>query len=705
MICNIFLFTDRSKGLHLKFLSIIKLFTTIAVLLIAFPINAQIEDQQKIDRAIKSVLFTIEARGITRENARARNISQLSNFRTRIDIDGRIHIYIHMFASGASELSVLQEHEVEIEIDNKNLAVIQGWVPFDRLEEIATLSFIKKITLPNYGIPRVGSVTTEGDSILMADKLRQLGLDGSGVKVGVISDGANDFIDAQNSGDLPDITMFGTCTPRPFDGPVCDPGATCNEGTAILEIIHDIAPGAQLAVAAGGTSLQFIQRVDELVNDFGADVVVDDLGYFAEPYFADGLIAQAVADVTEQVIYISSAGNTGLGHYEADYVSTSFLGSDVHNFGVVAAGASDTSLNVLIAPGRFLVTFLQWADPFGESANDYDLFLFNDAENNVLCPSCGSILAQSGSEDPIEAICYFNDTSDVVRGKIIIEKFAGISKRMEMYMLGGGGIFVEEYNMPEGSIFGHPAVTDVLAVGAINAADPGNDNIELFSSRGPARIEFPFLEIREKPDITAIDGVSVTGTGGFPSVFFGTSASAPHIAGIVALIKHALPDASPQTIRAGLKNSAVDLGAQGFDSIFGSGRVDSLMAFMEIAPDTDDDSIVDIFDNCPTDSNSNQLDYDSDQAGDACDNDDDNDEVLDDIDAFPLNAKETVDTDSDGIGDNYENANGLDLQDAGDANLDNDSDGLTNLEEFLADRNAAVNEEAVILLLNSSLDE
>ena len=156
-----------------------------------------------------------------------------------------------------------------------------------------------------------GSVVTEGDSILGADLVRQLGFDGTGVKVGIISDGANDRATAQALGDLPqNITTYGSCAPRVGDGSQCLSPWTCNEGTAIMEIIHDLAPGAELAMGAVGTSLEFIQRVDDLVDDFGADIVIDDLGFLDEPYFADGPIAQAVASVTDQVVYVSSAGNS-----------------------------------------------------------------------------------------------------------------------------------------------------------------------------------------------------------------------------------------------------------------------------------------------------------------------------------------------------------------------------------------------------------
>ena len=128
---------------------------------------------------------------------------------------------------------------------------------------------------------------------------------------------------------------------------------------------------------------------------------------------------------------------------------------------------------------------------------------------------------------------------------------------------------------PEGSIFGHPATERAIAVGTINVQEPGNDEIAEFSSQGPSLISFPIPELRSKPDITGIDGVSVTGSGGFPSTFFGTSAAAPHIAGIAALLKSANPDATADEIRSALINGADDLGATGIDNVYGGGRANA----------------------------------------------------------------------------------------------------------------------------------
>ena len=271
---------------------------------------------------LRAVTTEMEVRGITRQNARELGASSLSNPLVQVSEEGRIQTYIHVSSFGEAEKALLEPYEVSIEIANEELGIIQAWVPFARIEEVARLPFVRQITPPSYGTLRKGSVTTEGDAILNADDLRALGFDGTGVKVGVISDGANNRADAAATGDLPfNITVYGTCNPATS-------GNTCNEGTAILEIIHDLAPGAELGMgdaAKNGlpTNLQFIQRVEDLQKNFGADIIVDDLGFFAEPYFEDGPVAKKVAEaVASGVIYVSAAGNDAKVHYQGQYVDS-----------------------------------------------------------------------------------------------------------------------------------------------------------------------------------------------------------------------------------------------------------------------------------------------------------------------------------------------------------------------------------------------
>ncbi len=169
---------------------------------------------------------------------------------------------------------------------------------------------------------------------------------------------------------------------------------------------------------------------------------------------------------------------------------------------------------VLIDPGGEISVTLQWNDPFGGSGNDYDLSLWNNTVTVMLAESND---LQDGNDNPIEQLTYTNLTAFSQTVRVAVARTSGASRRIEMFVLSRPDAEVVQFVVPEGSVFGHAAVPDVLAVGAIASDDPGNDTIRDFSSRGPSQIFFPAPQVRPKPDLAAIDKVSVTGAGGFPS--------------------------------------------------------------------------------------------------------------------------------------------------------------------------------------------
>src|SRR5207249_11269698 len=140
--------------------------------------------------------------------------------------------------------------------------------------------------------------TTEGDAASRADLVRAQGYDGSGIVVGVISDGVDNGEQARATGDLPPITVP--------DDPRCRRGHG-DEGTALLEIVHDLAPGARPLFSQGiDSSVGFIESVDCLVAA-GANVIVDDVGFFDEPFFEDGPVAAAVRRAVQAGVSYHSA--------------------------------------------------------------------------------------------------------------------------------------------------------------------------------------------------------------------------------------------------------------------------------------------------------------------------------------------------------------------------------------------------------------
>lgn len=514
-----------------------------------------------ISSSLRAVLSHMPTSTPADATVRNRVLADFSNPLVRVGPAGDVQTYVYVASYGVAEAAMLRDHGAVVELVDDSRGIVQAWTPFAEVEAIARLPFVTRITPPGYPTPRVGSVTTEGDVILNAAALRALGVRGSGVKVGVIGPGLEGLSTAQASDDVPEITEVEPIAP------------SIGEGTALLEIIHDIAPEAELAFCGPETDLEMVQCIEQLVNDFGADILVDDLGFFNEPYFEDGPVAQAAAQaVAAGVIYASAAGNDADVHYEGDFVGFD-AGADgmLHDFGVAAGQTSDTDLDLLLDPGESVTVLLQWNDPFGASSNNYDLFLRDEAE--ALLTSSTDIQGVAGA-NPEETLFFTNRSGVPRRVKVAIRLVAGEARRLEMFFL-GSGVVLEEYGVPAGSVFGHPAVVGVLATGAMRA---GNALIEPFTSQGPARIDFPAPESRPKPDITATDGVSVSGAGPFPQVFFGTSAAAPHVAGIAALLKSAAPAASATAIRTAIRDSAEDIGPAGTDSITGAGLIDALAA-------------------------------------------------------------------------------------------------------------------------------
>ena len=195
---------------------------------------------------------------------------------------------------------------------------LRARVPVHRLVELAERPEIRFIGPEEGFIVNTGSQTSQGDTAhAVASTRTSLGINGTGVKVGVLSDGVNSLAARQATGDLPPgVTV------------VAGQAGTGDEGTAMLEIVHDLAPGAQLFFATAlGSQAAFASNILTLRNTHGCDIIVDDVTYFAEAAFQDGTVAQAVNTVTAGgALFFSSAGNSGSknkgtsGTWEGDFV-------------------------------------------------------------------------------------------------------------------------------------------------------------------------------------------------------------------------------------------------------------------------------------------------------------------------------------------------------------------------------------------------
>ena len=445
--------------------------------------------------------------------------------------------------------------------------------------------------------PSVGSVDSEGDTVHGAKSARRLrNLTGVGVKVGVLSDGVDSLRRSQSTGDLPGVQVLA------------GQSGFGDEGTAMLEIVHDLAPKAGLLFATADFGEESFAANIRALRAAGADIIVDDVTYFSESPFQDGVIARAVRDVTRDgALYFSSAGNEGntadgtSGNYEATFVSS---GERVGKFAGVAhdfdPGPAVQIADPVTDGSEGAPVVLQWADPIGAATDDYDVYAI-DGDGNVVGFSNS---VQDGDDDPFEG--FFLDF--VPNTRLVVVKFDGANRYFQLSVLSGrfgaAGSGLTPYATP-GVTRGHSTVPAAFSVAAVPAArplpfdledgDPHNPSgpfpnryaasqqSERFTSDGPRRVFFrpdgtPITPgnltatggvVRAKPDVAAADGVSVSLKDFSP--FFGTSASAPHAAGIAALMKSGVPGISASQVRGALTSTALDLERPGVDPVTGAG--------------------------------------------------------------------------------------------------------------------------------------
>jgi len=498
----------------------------------------------------------------------------------RSDVQGRIEVYITLEEVTESTLAALRNAGVEIEIYDPAQRLVQGWILPARLQEVADLPVVRFVDLPNYGVTNAGSVTTQGDGVIQAEQMRGLGTTGNGIKVGVISDGINALTSSITLGDLPTAGITMPAAPLTGGGISLDsplPGATVftstpvgradltsgSEGRALLEIIHDIAPDAQLFFApVGGTTLAF-QRAVRWLTAQGVRVVADDVLFFnAGPYNGTSVVSQELsAAVGSGVSYFVSVGNYAQQHYRGLFTDTD--GDTFHEFdrslGLPRVDNAGETLNVAVQSGGTVMILLQWNDPFGGSTNNYDLCVHYPHDVPASPLGC-STNPQTGTQNPTEAGDVINNGSTPVTIGVSIHRVGGAAPRVfDLFILGG---VMNEFVVPAGSVpNGGDAGGGVISVGAVNWQTP--NTIEFFSSRGPT------TDGRLKPELVAPDGVS-TSVPGF-SPFFGTSASAPHAAGLAALLLGKLPSLTPGQLRTALLDATLDLGQLGPDNTFGHG--------------------------------------------------------------------------------------------------------------------------------------
>lgn len=501
----------------------------------------------------------------------------------RISPSGLVEVYVHYAPETGPGTSLLRQLGARRILVSPELGVVQAWVPISSLHALAARAGVNRVSLPAYGYVKrylgrpaadVASgldIDQEGIAGLRVQPLQDNGVLGAGVRVGVISNGVAGLAASQQAGYLPGNVYVDPNTQQS--------GA---EGTAMLEEVHAMAPQAQLGFCAGATTAAFITCLNDLYNQFNADIIVDDLGYFSAFIFnePDGT---SFLDAIDQYVtnhpdvnLVTAAGNDAQDYFQHAYIantSPNIISLDpsytpgpgqaggrtyqsAMDFGAaINPSNSDTTEPVAILPtslnpGIALNAILTWDDPAAGPYDDLDLFLVQQ-DGTVVASSTYDQTGGPNADIGDGEYIYYQNTTGSTQTLYLAALCYSCAHPILIKLTGfldGGGSF--QY-LTQGGINGHAGLAGELTTGAAqfvsNSGGTVTATMESFSDSGPYTYGDwqSGTQTTDKPNLVGIDGVTVSGAGGFPSPFYGTSAAAPNVASIIALLRGVLPQGEP----------------------------------------------------------------------------------------------------------------------------------------------------------------
>jgi hypothetical protein len=390
--------------------------------------------------------------------------------------------YVRVSAYGADPIALKTQLTAKGMLDAKVYeSSVSGRVP---IASLGALSAVKGLTLMKASMPvtHAGKVTSQGDRAMRSDLAREhFDVTGKGIRVGVLSDSFDcapgPFADGQRFSRAADDVRTNDLPKNIHVLEDYAQGANpdcADEGRAMMQIIHDVAPGAaQSFYTAFLSEEDFANGILALAKD-GANVIVDDVSYFDEPMFENGIIADAVNTVKQQgVAYFSAAGNEGRQSYASRFRLSKDYGVDGPRHDFDPSKKTDTLQTITVPSGADTGIFLNWDEP-SYSANggkrgsrsDLDAIFYNPdgtpvADCNFLpddaeyCQFAG-ITANVGG-DAVEIAEIINFGSNPVDVQLSIELYDGPAPNQIKYVWYdvNDPIIVEEWDTRSGTLWGH----------------------------------------------------------------------------------------------------------------------------------------------------------------------------------------------------------------------------------------------------------
>ena len=444
--------------------------------------------------------------------------------------DGKTKVIV---GTSESKPELLQGLQTFGQIDFISDEFVQMNLDLSKLSDLVEVNEVQKIRIPH--VPIQNEFHVSGVESINADMVHFAGITGRGVKVAVI-----DFaFDLKNPKISPNIAYTKSFR-YGIDSstlPLAGLESEYMHGTAVTELIVDTAPNAKLFLYTIGNDLEFAMALKDAIEN-KIDIITIPLGWANLPTDGTSYITNNVnAAVNEGIVVVVPSGNLAQSHWEGKY-------ADENSNGWNEFTDNDEGLTFNITPDRIkketpLIINLLW-DNENAAGMDFDMVLINPSNEIV---SFSANVQNTQSDTTFEQIRYIpSDAGTYSVGIVYDGSHENPGIPIEIFSVNDE---LEHY-VTVGSVIVPADADNIIVTGAVNVA---SGKIEPFSSQGPTNNGYAV------PHVLAPNGVSTIAYG--DKLFYGTSAAAPYVAGIAALVLEIDPTMSLEEILKDIKENTI----------------------------------------------------------------------------------------------------------------------------------------------------
>jgi len=448
--------------------------------------------------------------------------------------------------------AVINEIKKFANIESLNSDLVQINIPLDDLSTLYKIPDIAKVQPTTKAIQN--ALTSQGYDKIKANIPHEIGVKADGIKIAVL-DLAFDVTNDEIKNNIVDSKTFR----HDFDGlkiPLEGFGHEKVHGTAVSEIVIDIAPNAELFLYTFAAEVEFLDAMDYAMQQ-NVDLITMSAGWVNYPTDGTSEMTKKVEQaISKGIPFVVSAGNYAETHWEGNYI-------DMDSNGWHEFAPSDEGISVVATQDRVdqqipFILYLMWSSPSG-TIYDFDLSM-TDEEGDVIAYSAN--LQESANAINFEYVYFTPETPGTYSLGILYGGDVEPDVSLELFSPSDK----LEYPISAGSISVPTDAKGVISVGALNYYD---SRLEPFSSRGPTN------HCVQAPSVMGPDAVMTLAYDQAP--FYGTSAAAPHVAGMVALMLDKTPQLTPLQILSELvSNTDTEFESyENLNNVFGHGAADS----------------------------------------------------------------------------------------------------------------------------------